>query len=55
MGREEVALSTRQPSLITTEQGASHRRPVIAGESFPRHHHMGLCGCSLSFSLYLIK
>lgn len=51
MGTQEVAASTGQPSLITTEQVGSHRGLLTVGE----HHHAGLCSCSLPFSLYSIN
>lgn len=34
MGREELAPSTRQPSVIAAEQVASHVGPLTGRESF---------------------
>lgn len=41
VGREEVAPSSRQPSLIAVEQVANHLGLLTIEESFPQLHYSG--------------
>jgi hypothetical protein len=53
LGRQEAAVSFRQPSLIATEQRASYLGSLIFRESIPQLLYCsGLYGFFLSFNLH---